>query len=83
VILLNLQSDQIDLRLIIHNTANCTKRKFAKFVESNNIERLPESDQSIRHLSLYAEELPRYILTVGRCDDDDDDDGQMMSGQTV
>jgi len=23
--------------------------------------------------SLYAEELPRYLVTVGRCDDDDDD----------
>jgi hypothetical protein len=34
VILLNLQSDQIHLRLIIHNNANCTKGTFAKFVES-------------------------------------------------
>jgi hypothetical protein len=57
----------------------------------NNIERLPESDQSIRHLSLHAEELTGYLVTVGSCDDDDDDDGndddddngQMMSGHTV
>jgi hypothetical protein len=75
--------------LIIHNNADCKKRIFAKYVESvKNIRRLPESDQSIRRLISYAEVLPRYLVTVGRCDDDDDDGdddgggGQMMSGQT-
>lgn len=46
---------------------------------------MSESYQSIGRLSLYAGELPRYLMTFGRCDDDGDydDDGQKMSGQTV